>query len=58
MAVVDNTLLLVELVEVVQKVLGRALCVWAEEIPMETQKPHQASFSLNNRISIKGAIFS
>lgn len=53
-----DTLLGAELIDVFQEMCCGSRRIGSEEIPVEMQGRHHASRSLNNRISIAGAIFS
>ena len=56
--VLPNAIPRTEVIDVLQEMLGRCHCVRTKEVLMEPKPSHYASFSLNSRISMIGAIFS
>ena len=53
-----DAFLVTELDQVLHEVLGRARSIRPEELPVEMEVRHHASFSLSKRISIIGAMRS
>lgn len=58
MAIVGDPLFRAELIHVLQEMRSGGGRIRTEEVPVKTQRCHQASFSLSNRISIIGAMRS